>query len=82
MTFHIGYDREEDKIELILASQGNVISTLVYHIVRTTSGIAISTYLATRRLPPPTPPFACCCHPLSFYCRRVILLIIECIVHY
>ena len=28
MTFHIGYDREEDKIELILASQGNVISTL------------------------------------------------------
>ena len=28
MTIHIGYDREEDKIELILASQGNVISTL------------------------------------------------------
>ena len=28
MTFHIGYDREEDKIELILPSQGNVISTL------------------------------------------------------
>lgn len=38
-------------------------SLLVYHIVRTTSGIAISTYLATQRLPP-TPPFACCCHPL------------------
>ena len=31
-------------------------SLLVYHIVRTTSGIAISTYLVTRRLPP-TPPF-------------------------
>ena len=30
MTIHIGYDREEDKIELILASQGNVISTLVH----------------------------------------------------
>ena len=29
MAIHIGYDREEDKIELILASQGNVISTLV-----------------------------------------------------
>ena len=57
-------------------------SLLVYHIVRTKSGIAISTYLATRRLPPPTPPFACCCHPLSFQCRRVILLIIECVVHY
>ena len=28
MKIHIGYDREEDKIELILASQGNVISTL------------------------------------------------------
>ena len=28
MAIHIGYDREEDKIELILASQGNVISTL------------------------------------------------------
>ena len=28
MTIHIGYDREEDKIELILPSQGNVISTL------------------------------------------------------
>ena len=36
MTIHIGYDREEDKIELILPSQGNVISTLkdvdTYHI--------------------------------------------------
>ena len=30
MAIHIGYDREEDKIELILASQGNVISTLVF----------------------------------------------------
>ena len=29
MTIHIGYDREEDKIELILPSQGNVISTLI-----------------------------------------------------
>ena len=29
MIIHIGYDREEDKIELILVSQGNVISTLV-----------------------------------------------------
>ena len=28
MTIHIGYDREEDKIELILPSQGNVITTL------------------------------------------------------
>ena len=31
MTIHIGYDREEDKIELILASQGNVISTLAIY---------------------------------------------------
>ena len=30
-------------------------SLLVYHIVRTRSGIAISTYLATRRLPPQHP---------------------------
>ena len=29
MAIHIGYDREEDKIEFILASQGNVISTLI-----------------------------------------------------
>ena len=28
MTIHIDYDREENKIELILASQGNVIRTL------------------------------------------------------
>ena len=28
MTIHIDYDREENKIELILESQGNVISTL------------------------------------------------------
>ena len=28
MTIHIDYDREENKIELILYSQGNVISTL------------------------------------------------------
>ena len=27
MTIHIGYDREYNKIELILASQSNVIST-------------------------------------------------------
>ena len=29
MAIHIDYDREENKIELILDSQGNVISTLV-----------------------------------------------------
>ena len=29
MTIHIDYDREENKIELILDSQGNVIRTLV-----------------------------------------------------
>ena len=29
MANHIDYDREENKIELILDSQGNVISTLV-----------------------------------------------------
>ena len=29
MTIHIDYDREENKIELILKSQGNVIRTLV-----------------------------------------------------
>ena len=28
MTIHIDYDREENKIELILESQGKVISTL------------------------------------------------------
>ena len=28
MAIHIDYDREENKIELILDSQGNVISTL------------------------------------------------------
>ena len=28
MTIHIDYDREENKIELVLASQGNLISTL------------------------------------------------------
>ena len=28
MANHIDYDREENKIELILDSQGNVISTL------------------------------------------------------
>ena len=28
MTIDIDYDREENKIELILDSQGNVISTL------------------------------------------------------
>ena len=28
MTIHIGYDREENEIELILDSQGNVIRTL------------------------------------------------------
>ena len=28
MTIHIDYDREENKIELILESQGNVIRTL------------------------------------------------------
>ena len=33
MTIHIGYDREEDKIELILASQGKVISTLRRNLV-------------------------------------------------
>ena len=30
MANHIDYDREENKIELILDSQGNVISTLAY----------------------------------------------------
>ena len=30
MAIHIDYDREENKIELILDSQGNVISTLTY----------------------------------------------------
>ena len=30
MAIHIDYDREENKIELILDSQGNVISTLVF----------------------------------------------------
>ena len=29
MTFHIDYDREENKIELILESQSNVIRTLI-----------------------------------------------------
>ena len=29
MAIHINYDREENKIELILDYQGNVISTLV-----------------------------------------------------
>ena len=29
MTIHIDYDREENRIELILDSQGNVIRTLV-----------------------------------------------------
>ena len=29
MTIHIDYDREENKIESILASQSNVIRTLV-----------------------------------------------------
>ena len=28
MTIHIDYDREENKIELILESQGNVIRTI------------------------------------------------------
>ena len=32
MTIHIGYDREEDKIELILPSQGYVISTLIFYV--------------------------------------------------
>ena len=30
MTIHIDYDREENKIESILESQGNVIRTLMY----------------------------------------------------
>ena len=30
MTIHIDYDREENKIELILESQGNVIRTLSF----------------------------------------------------
>ena len=30
MENHIDYDREENKIELILDSQGNMISTLIY----------------------------------------------------
>ena len=29
MAIHIDYDREENKIELILESQGNVIRTLI-----------------------------------------------------
>ena len=34
MANHIDYDREENKIELILDSQGNVISTLEhYHLI-------------------------------------------------
>ena len=31
MTFHIDYDREENKIELILDSQCSVIRTLAFH---------------------------------------------------
>ena len=38
MANHIDYDREENKIELILDYQGNVISTLV-----TTSGMLVGT---------------------------------------
>ena len=30
MTIHIDYDREENRIELILISQGDVIRTLVF----------------------------------------------------
>ena len=31
MTIHIDYDREENKIELILKSQDNVIRTLILY---------------------------------------------------
>ena len=34
MTIHIDNDREENKIELILYSQGNVISTLIRKVCR------------------------------------------------
>ena len=34
MTIHIEYDREENKIELILDSQSNVIRTLLFSEVR------------------------------------------------
>ena len=34
MTIHIDYDREENRIELILESQGNVIRTLVNSFVK------------------------------------------------
>ena len=32
MAIHIDYDREENKIEFILDSQGNVISTLATYL--------------------------------------------------
>ena len=35
MTIHIDYDREENKIELILESQGNVIRTLIIDFAET-----------------------------------------------
>ena len=35
MTIHIDYDREENKIESILASQSNVIRTLIKSLCKT-----------------------------------------------
>ena len=41
MTIHIDYDREENKIELILESQGNVIRTLIPHVFKDTHFVTV-----------------------------------------